>query len=83
MKMLKFLQWQFEGCYKSAQFYAFVLVMVALVAKLGSCPDPWPFRIMVVGIAVSLVDTVVWFVRFQYHLYRTEQDRIVRELSRK
>jgi hypothetical protein len=83
MKMLKFVQWQFEGCYKSAQFYAFVLVMVALVAKLGSCPDPWPFRIMVVGIAVSLVDTVVWFVRFQYHLYRTEQDRIVRELSRK
>jgi hypothetical protein len=83
MKMLNFLQWQFEGCYKSAQFWAFVLVMVALVAKLGSCPDPWPFRIMVVGIAISLIDTVVWFVRFQYHLYRTEQDRIVRELSRK
>jgi hypothetical protein len=83
MKMLKFLQWQFEGCYKSAQFWAFVLVMIALVAKLSSCPDPWPFRIMVVGIAISLVDTVVWFVRFQYHLYRTEQDRIVRELSRK
>ena len=83
MKMLKFLQWQFEGCYKSAQFWAFVLVMVALVAKLGSCPDPWPFRIMVVGIAISLVDTVAWFVKFQYHLYKTEQDRIVRELSRK
>jgi hypothetical protein len=83
MKMLKFLQWQFEGCYKSAQFWAFVLVMVALVAKLGSCPDPWPFRIMVVGIAISLVDTVVWFVKFQYHLYQLEQDRIVRELSRK
>jgi hypothetical protein len=83
MKMLKFLQWQFEGCYKSAQFWAFVLVMVALVAKLGSCPDPWPFRIMVVGIAISLVDTVVWFVKFQYHLYQLEQDRIIRELSRK
>jgi hypothetical protein len=83
MKMLKFLQWQFEGCYKSAQFYAFGLVVLAIAAKLGSCPDPWPFRIMVVGIAISLIDTVVWFVRFQYHLYRTEQDRIVRELSRK
>lgn len=83
MKMLNFLQWQFRDCYKSAQFYAFGLVALAVAAKLGSCPDPWPFRIMVVGIAISLVDTVVWFVRFQYHLYRIEQDRIVRELSRK
>jgi hypothetical protein len=83
MKMLKFLQWQFEGCYKSAQFYAFGIVLLALIAKLGGCPGPWPFRILVVGLAVSLIDTVVWFVRFQYHLYQLEQDRIVRELSRK
>ena len=83
MKILKFLQWQFEGCFKSAQFYAFSIVVLALLAKLGACPDPWPFRIMVVGIVISLIDTVVWFVRFQYHLYKTEQDRIVRELSRK
>ena len=83
MKMLKFLQWQFEGCYKSTQFYAFGIVLLALIAKLGGCPDPWPFRIMAVGIVISLIDTVVWFVKFQYHLYKTEQDRIVRELSRK
>jgi hypothetical protein len=83
MKMLKFLQWQFKDCYKSAQFYAVGLVALAIAAKLGSCPDPWPFRIMIVGIAISLIDTVVWFVKFQYHLYKTEQDRIVRELSRK
>jgi len=83
MKMLKFLQWQFEGCYKSAQFYTFGIVLLALIAKLGGCPDAWPFRILVVGLAVSLIDTVVWFVRFQYHLYQREQERIVRELSRK
>ncbi len=83
MKMLKFLQWQFEGCFKSAQFYAFGIVLLALIAKLGACPDPWPFRIMIAGIAVSLIDTVVWFVRFQYRLYQHEQERIVRELSRK
>jgi hypothetical protein len=83
MKLVKFLQWQFEGFYKSAQFWAFMLVMLALVAKLGACPDPWPFRIMVVGIAVSLIDTLVWFAKFQYHLYITEQNRIARELSKK
>jgi len=83
MKMLKFLQWQFQGCYKSAQFYAFGLVVLAVAAKLGSCPDPWPFRIMAVGIVISFIDSVVWFVKFQYHLYKIEQDRIVRELSRK
>lgn len=83
MKLLGFLQWQFKDCHKSAQFWAFMVVMLALVAKLGSCPDPWPFRIMVVGIVASLIDTVIWFAKFQYHLYRTEQDRIARELSRK
>lgn len=83
MKMLNFLQWQFKDCYKGAQFYAFGLVALAIAAKLGSCPDPWPFRIMIVGIAISFIDSVVWVVKFQYHLYKIEQDRIVRELSRK
>jgi hypothetical protein len=83
MKMLKFLQWQFKDCYKSAQFWAFSLVALAVAAKLGSCPDPWPFRIMATGIVISFIDTVVWVVKFQYHLYKTEQNRIVRELSRK
>ena len=83
MKMLKFLQWQFKDCYKSAQFWAFSLVALAVAAKLSSCPDPWPFRIMAVGIVISFIDTVIWVVKFQYHLYKTEQDRIVRELSRK
>jgi hypothetical protein len=83
MKLVGFLRWQFRDCYKSAQFWAFSLILLALIAKLGSCPDPWPFRIMVVGIVISLIDTVVWVVKFQYHLYKIEQDRVARELSRK
>jgi hypothetical protein len=83
MKLVGFLRWQFQDWYKSAQFWAFSLILLALVAKLGSCPDPWPFRIMVVGIVISLFDTVVWVVKFQYHLYKIEQDRVARELSRK
>lgn len=81
--MLGFLRWQFKDAYKSVQFWAFSIVMLAVAAKLGSCPDPWPFRIMVVGIVISLVDTVVWLIKFQYHLYTNEQNRIARELSRK
>ena len=81
--MLGFLRWAFKDCYKSVQFYAFMTTMLALVAKLGSCPDPIPFHIMLVGLAVSMIDTVVWFAKFQYLLYRQEQDRMSRKLSRK
>jgi hypothetical protein len=83
MKLLGFLRWQFRDCYKSAQFWAFSLVALAIAAKLGSCPDPWPFRIMIAGIAVSLIDTVVWVIKWQYFLYKNEQERVARELSRK
>ena len=83
MKMLGFLKWQFQDCYKSVQFWALMIVILAVVAKLASCPDPWPLGIMITGIVISFVDAVVWTVKFQYYLYRTEQDRIARELSRK
>ena len=81
--MLGFLRWQFKDCYKSVQFWAFSIIILAVVAKLGSCPDPWPFRIMLAGLAISLIDTVVWLVKFQYLLYTNEQNRVARELSRK
>ena len=83
MKLIGFLRWQFKDCYKNIQFWALMTVILALLAKLGACPDPWPFRILIVGLAVSLIDTIVWFVRFQYQLYKLEQDCIVRELNRK
>ena len=81
--MLGFLRWQFSGCYKSAQFWAFATMLLALVAKLGGCPGNIPFYTLMTGLAVSLIDTVIWLVRWQIRLYELEQSRIVRELSKK
>lgn len=82
-KLIGFLQWQFKGALKSAQLYAFGLVLLAVAAKLGGCPAPIPMYITIAGIVLGIGDTIVWFVKFQYLLYRQEQDRIARELSRK
>lgn len=81
--MLGFLRWTFKDCFKSVQFYAYGLVLVAVVAKLTGCPDPVPWYIMLTGIVIGVTDAVVWLVKFQYLLYKNEQERIARELSRK
>ena len=83
MKLIGFLRWQFGDCYKGAQFWAFAIAIVALIATLGGCPGPIPLYILIAGLAISFVDSVVWVVRWQYRLYQLEQNRIEQELSRK
>ena len=83
MKLMGFLRWQFSDCYKGAQFWAFAVMLTALIARLGGCPGSIPFYILMVGLAISLIDSIVWLVRWQYRLYQLEQNRIKQELSRK
>lgn len=83
MQLLGFLRWQFGDCYKGAQFWAFVIAIVALIATLGGCPAPIPLYILITGLAISFVDSVVWVVRWQYRLYQLEQKNIVQTLGQK
>ena len=81
--MLGFLRWAFAGCYKQVQFWTLSLVLLAVVAQLGGCPDPIPWYMTLVGVTVSLLDLVVMVIKGQYYVYKFEQERVARELSRK
>jgi len=81
--MLGFVRWVFKDCYKQVQFWAFSIVMFSLVMQFGGCPAPWPWRVLLVGVAVSIIDTLVRLGMIQYDMYKREQDQIARELSRK
>ena len=81
--MLGFLRWTFQDCYKNIQFWALSLVLLALVAQLGGCPDPVPWYMSLVAIFTSVLDTVIMLIKALYQSYKSEQNRIVTELSRK
>lgn len=81
--MLGFVRWAFKDCYKSVQFYAFLVVLFSVIMQFGGCPDPWPFRVMLTGVIASLIDTAVMLISVQYQAYKFEQKQIARELSRK
>lgn len=81
--MLGFLRWVFTGCLKQVQFWAFSLVLLALIAQLAGCPDPIPWYMALTGCVISLLNLLYSMIGYQYDLYKLEQNRISRELSRK
>lgn len=81
--MLGFVRWLFRDCYKNAQFWGFSTVVLALVATLSGCPDPIPWYMSLVGISISFIDFTISMISYSYDLYKLEQNRIARELSRK
>lgn len=81
-----FFQWMFAGCsgwVKNIYFWGMVLIGVSLLATLGGCPDPWPFRIYVTGLVMVLVECVRQVLKLQYQRYQNELERTERELMRK
>ena len=81
--MLGFLRWAFEGCLKQVQFWALVLVLLAVLAQLAGCPDPIPWYMSLTGVAVSVLNLLYGMISYQYWVYKREQERIVTELTRK
>ena len=81
--MLGFLRWTFKDAYKNVQFWAFSICILAIVAQLAGCPDPIPWYTTLTGVAISLLDLAYYLIGYQYNLYKLEQNRIARELSRK
>lgn len=83
MDIKGFLRWQFEGSLKSMSFYGFMIAILGVVAAVAGCPKPWPFAMLIVGLALIFIDAVRSWFRFSYGIYDMERQRIERELRRK
>ena len=80
--MLGFVRWMFTGAYKNAQLWAVGITMVALIAQFSGCPSPYPWYTSLVALAISFTDLFIGLISYQYDLYKLEQRRIIRELSK-
>lgn len=78
-----FLSWQFQGTLSNPSFYGVIISILGLVAGLVGCPAPWPMIMNIGGLLIVIADVAYSWIKWSYHLYRIEQDRIVRELERK
>ena len=83
MNIRGFLRWQFEGTLSNPSFYGFMLIVMGFVAFVGGCPAPWPTVLFVSGVAVALIDIAASWFRLSYKIYELQQDRIMREITRK
>lgn len=78
-----FLSWQLNGNLSNPSFYGVIISVLGLVAALVDCPAPWPMIMNIGGLLIVMVDLIYSWFKWSYHLYRMEQDRIMRELERK
>lgn len=81
-----FVRWMFAGCsswVKNIYFWGMVLIGVSLLAALGGCPAPWPFRIYITGMIMVVAYAVGQVIKLQYQRYQNELERTERELMRK
>ena len=82
-KYLSFVSWMFRGWYRDLSTWGLILGFVALNALILEASLFTVYLLVTVAFLVVFIDLVVSFVRFQYGVYLTEQDRIVRELEKK
>ena len=82
-KLIGFLKWQFNECHTSVQFWAFMVVGLGIIARVGGCPGNIPWYIVMTGVTAMILDSIFWVIKWQYRLYQLEQKHIVEKLSKK
>ena len=82
-KIISFLQWEFQGCTRSASFWGSLISMLGVVMMFGGCPQPYPIAIVGVGLLITVGDiTYSWF-KFRIAMYRLDQETVARRLGEK
>jgi hypothetical protein len=82
-KIISFLQWEFQGCTRSASFWGCLISMLGVVMMFGGCPQPYPIATVGAGLLITFGDIFYSLIRLRIKLYQLDQETVARRLGEK